>query len=202
MTENNSSSLLEKADLFHVSPEYLEQLQQRLQATLRDVPDFPKPGILFKDITPLFQDILLFDEVIDLLAHALQSLPPEKQIQKIVALEARGFLFGAPLATKMGLPLALLRKAGKLPAEKLSQTYDLEYGTATIEMHKDSIQANEQVLIIDDLLATGGTINASVALIEKLGGETVATAFLADIKALNGREKLPNGVEVFSILKV
>ena len=132
------------------------------------------------------QDVQLFTAVIDALTKQLQGM----QVDKIAAVESRGFIFGAPLAMKMGLPLVLIRKKGKLPAEKVEVSYQLEYGEAVIEMHKDAISSGEKVVIIDDLLATGGTTNAAIALVEKLEGNVVATAFVIELEALGGREKI------------
>jgi adenine phosphoribosyltransferase len=156
---------------------------------IRDVPDFPKPGIIFKDITPVLQDPEALEAVIDELAERNE----DKNIEGIVGIESRGFIIGTPLALKMGVPFLLIRKEGKLPADKIKTSYELEYGEATIEMHKDSITEGQRVLIVDDLLATGGTAVASIDLVEKLGGEVVNCSFVIELAFLHGRDKLPEG---------
>jgi len=145
------------------------------------------------------QDIQLFNAVIEALEEKLKGL----QIDKIVAIESRGFIFGMPLAVKMGLPLVPIRKKGKLPAEKIEVSYQLEYGEAVIEMHRDAITAGERVVIIDDLLATGGTLQAAVALVEKLQGVVAATAFVVELEALGGRTMIENKrIEVMSVVSL
>ena len=161
----------------------------RIRRLIRDVPDFPKPGIMFKDITPLLLDPTAFDEVIDQLVHRHK----DKKMDAVVGIESRGFIIGAPLALRLNVPFVLVRKKGKLPADKVEKCYDLEYGQATIEMHKDSIESGQRVLIVDDLLATGGTSAATIDLVEGLGGEVVSCAFVIELGFLKGRSKLPEG---------
>ena len=164
-----------------------------LRAAIRDVPDFPKPGILFKDITPVLSDPALFKMAVDILAdrHA------NSRIDKVCAVEARGFIFAAAVAYKLGAGLVPIRKKGKLPYKTLEASYDLEYGSATLQMHLDALKKNERVLLIDDLLATGGTAAATAQLIEKLGGTIVEIEFLVELSFLKGREKLSK-YKVFS----
>jgi adenine phosphoribosyltransferase len=163
---------------------------QKIKAAIRDVPDFPKPGILFKDITPVLNDPALFRACIDHFAKRHGG----GKIHKIAAIESRGFLFGAALADRLGIGLVPIRKKGKLPYKTAEMTYDLEYGSATIEAHLDAFAHGESVLLIDDLLATGGTAAAATALIEKLGGRVVEIDFLVELAFLNGRSKLPGRV--------
>lgn len=159
---------------------------EMLKQSVRDVPDFPKPGILFKDITPLLSDPKLFRAAVDLLAdrHA------HAKIDKVAVIEARGFTFGTGVALKLGAGLALIRKPGKLPGRTISASYDLEYGSATLHTHTDAILPGERVLLVDDLLATGGTAAATAGLIEKLAGKIVEIEFLIELSFLKGREKL------------
>jgi len=157
-----------------------------LTALIRDVPDFPQPGILFKDITTLLKDPAGFRRAIDLFVERYQ----DEQIQAVAAIESRGFIFGAPLAYALGLSFVPVRKFGKLPAETVEEEYALEYGTATIEIHRDAIAPGARVLIVDDLLATGGTMRATCNLVEKLGGQVVGLAFLVELTFLNGRARL------------
>lgn len=162
---------------------------------IRDIPDFPKPGILFKDITPLLADPGAFAESIRLLCDHYSSTA----IDAIAAAEARGFLFAAPMALRLRKPLVPLRKPGKLPYRTYSLKYDLEYGQAELHMHTDGIVAGARVLLVDDLLATGGTMQAGIKLIEHAGGVVAGCAFLVELKFLNGRERL-KPVETFSLL--
>ena len=162
---------------------------------IRDIPDFPKPGVLFKDITPLLAEPAAFAESIRLLSDNYRGTP----IDAIAAAEARGFLFAAPLALELKLPLVPLRKPGKLPHRTYSLKYDLEYGTAELHMHVDGIKPKAKVLLVDDVLATGGTMRAGCALIEQAGGVVVGCAFLVELSFLGGRAKLA-GYEVFSLL--
>lgn len=168
----------------------------QLKSRIRDIPDFPKPGILFRDITPLLLDPDAFAGTIALLTERYRQRP----VDKIVAIESRGFLFASPLAYELGAGFIPLRKPGKLPFETIRESYTLEYGEATLEVHKDAIDPGDRVLVFDDLLATGGTAAASVALVRKLGGEVVETGFVIELKALNGRERL-NGTPVFSLIQ-
>ena len=149
---------------------------QTIREAIRDIPNFPKPGIVFKDITPVLQDPALFRSVIDTFAKRYRSMG----IDKVLAMESRGFIFGAPLAVAIGSGFVILRKHGKLPHTTLSETYELEYGSETLEVHKDAIAPGEKVLLIDDLLATGGTAMASVNLARKCGGEVVELAVMVD----------------------
>jgi adenine phosphoribosyltransferase len=167
-----------------------------LARLIRDIPDFPKPGILFKDITPLLADPAAFKEAIDLL-HAHYR---DKAIDAVAAAEARGFLFAAPLALLMRKPLVPLRKPGKLPFRTYSLKYDLEYGTAELHVHIDGIASGARVLMVDDLLATGGTMHAGCQLVEKAGGVIAGCAFLVELTFLKGRERLGSH-EVFSLIQ-
>ncbi|KKQ71343.1 MAG: adenine phosphoribosyltransferase, adenine phosphoribosyltransferase [Candidatus Peregrinibacteria bacterium GW2011_GWC2_39_14] len=163
---------------------------------IRDIPDFPKKGIIFKDITPLLAEPKAFEEVIN------QFCDFAKQInaQVISGIESRGFIFGAAVAYKLGLKFVPIRKKGKLPYQVVSESYDLEYGSSTIEMHTDAIKKDEQVLLVDDLLATGGTMKAACNLIEKQGGKVAGIAFVIDLAFLKGAEKLKPH-KIFSLLK-
>ncbi len=161
-------------------------LEEKIMNAIRDVVDFPKEGIVFKDITPIMMDPTLSNEIVD----ALYERYKDQGIDIVAGIESRGFLFGYPLAMKLGLPFVLIRKKGKLPYDKISYDYDLEYGSATIEMHTDAIGNKQRVLIHDDLLATGGSANAAGQLIEKSGGEVAAFNFLVSLDFLNGEEKL------------
>jgi adenine phosphoribosyltransferase len=163
---------------------------------IRDIPDFPKPGIVFKDITPLLADPAVFQEAVTLLASHYQG----SSFDGVAAAEARGFLFAAPLALTLKKPLILLRKPGKLPYQTHSMRYELEYGTAELQVHTDAIVAGNRVLLVDDLLATGGTMEASCKLIEKAGGTIAGCAFLVELAFLKGRQKL-NPHEVFSLIR-
>lgn len=161
-------------------------LEEKIKSIIRDVPDFPKEGIIFKDITPIMLDAQLSNQIVDHLADFYK----DKGLTKIAGIESRGFLFGYPLAMKLGLPFILIRKSGKLPYHKISHSYDLEYGSATIEMHIDAINSSDKVLIHDDLLATGGSAQAAAELINKCGGEIAGFSFLVALNFLNGNEKL------------
>jgi len=163
---------------------------------IRDIPDFPKPGILFKDITPLLAEPRAFQHAIDQLAQHY----PSEAIHAIAAAEARGFLFAAPLALQMKKPLIPLRKPGKLPHRTHAFAYDLEYGSAELHVHIDAIKPGARVLLVDDLLATGGTMAAGCELVRKAGGQVAGCAFLVELSFLKGREKL-KPVEVFSLIK-
>ena len=169
---------------------------QELKDIIRDIPDFPKKGILFKDITTLLADAVSFQKMIDLLSHRYI----DKKIDKVVGVEARGFIIGAALAYKLGAGVVLVRKPGKLPAETFKKTYYLEYGTDTLEVHKDAIIQGERILIADDLLATGGTVSAVVDMVNEMGGEIVECCFMVELDFLNGRKRLPEG-KVYSLLQ-
>ncbi len=157
-----------------------------LAAAIRNVPDFPKPGIQFKDITPVLADARLFEGAMSLLVEAHRSA----NVQKVVGIDARGFIFGAVAAIKLGAGFVPVRKKGKLPWNTHEQSYDLEYGSATVAVHVDAVKAGERVLLVDDLLATGGTAAATVRLLEKLGAQIVGLDFLIELKFLAGRERL------------
>jgi len=161
---------------------------QALTQLIRDVKDFPKEGIIFKDITTLLKNPEALPAVVDQLYNFAKDL----KVDKVAGIESRGFIFGLALATRLNAGFIPIRKPNKLPAETITQSYDLEYGTDTIEMHKDAIKKGEKILIHDDLLATGGTAEASVKLIEKAGGEVVQLSFLIELLFLDGREKLSN----------
>lgn len=164
-----------------------------LKAAIRDVPDFPKPGIVFKDITPILADPALFRLSLDLFEQHLQG----RKIAKVAAIDARGFLFGGALADRLKAGLVPIRKKGKLPFATLEQTYDLEYGSATLALHVDSFRKGEPVVLVDDLLATGGTAAASVQLIESAGGVVASICFVVELAFLHGRERLA-GYPVFA----
>jgi adenine phosphoribosyltransferase len=167
-----------------------------LSQYIRDIPDFPKPGILFKDITPLLAEPRAFAQAIELLVAHYQG----RRIDSVAAAEARGFLFAAPMALSMQKPLIPLRKPGKLPYRTYSLQYDLEYGSAELQVHIDGVTPGSRVLLVDDLLATGGTMQAGCKLIEKAGGVVVGCAFLVELTFLKGREKLQPH-EVFSLIR-
>lgn len=167
-----------------------------LKSFIRDIPDFPKPGIMFRDITPLLATPAAFKASIDKLAQQFSSA----KIDVIVAAEARGFIFAAPLALALGSGFVPIRKPGKLPFERHTFNYDLEYGSDTLEMHVDGLKAGQRVLVIDDLLATGGTVRACAQLVEKCGGTIVACAFAIELLALNGRKTI-EPYEVFSLVQ-
>lgn len=168
-----------------------------IEANIRDVPDFPHEGILFKDITPLLNHREAFAATVDGLSAPYRGVG----VDHVVGLEARGFIFGAPVAMALGAGFVPARKAGKLPADTIDQAYDLEYGTATVEIHADAITPGSRVLIVDDVLATGGTGRAAVELVDKAGGTVVGFSVLMELSALRGREKLPD-VELHTLLSV
>ncbi len=150
---------------------------------IRDVPDFPKPGIIFKDITPVLEDAAAFQEVVDLLTEDAKA----KGAEAIVGIESRGFIFGVPIALKLGVPFVMARKLGKLPYDKISEEYALEYGTNTVEMHVDALKPGQAAYIVDDLLATGGTLGAASRLVERLQGKVCGFGCLIELGFLNGR---------------
>ena len=164
-----------------------------LGSLIRNVPDFPKPGIQFKDITTL----LLYPEALAHITEVWKRRYEQQALTAVVAVESRGFIFGATLSQALELPLVLARKKGKLPAETIAEEFDLEYGTDILEMHKDALNPGDRVVIIDDLLATGGTVEAVVRLVKRLGGEVVEAAFVVELPPLKGREKLA-GIPVHS----
>jgi adenine phosphoribosyltransferase len=160
---------------------------QQLSAAIRDVLDFPKPGIIFKDITPVLSDGKLFRLAVDCFAEATRKL----DVEKVVGIDARGFLFGAAVAYQLGLGFVPIRKKGKLPWKTQSAAYTLEYGEAIVEMHTDAVRPGERVVLIDDLLATGGTAAAAILLLEKMGAQLMEAQFLIELDFLKGRENLP-----------
>ena len=168
---------------------------KELKDYVRSIPDFPEPGIIFRDVTSVLQDAEGFKLAIDSMIETLKDV----DFDVIVGTESRGFIFGVPIAYAMGKPFVLIRKKGKLPCETIEQTYDLEYGTATIEMHRDSIKPGQKVVLVDDLIATGGTVEAAIKLIEQLGGEVVKVIFLMELAGLKGRERL-KGYDVASVI--
>jgi adenine phosphoribosyltransferase len=167
-----------------------------LKRFIRDIPDFPKQGIVFKDITPLWGDKTASSFVVDFLSDRYRGL----RIDKVVSPEARGFIIGAPLAYRLGAGFVPVRKRGKLPYRTIQTTYELEYGVDVLTMHEDAIQPGERVLIVDDLLATGGTAKAICELVDRLGGEVKEVVFLVELEFLNGRDRLA-GLDVYSIIK-
>ncbi|SFN37394.1 adenine phosphoribosyltransferase [Xenorhabdus japonica] len=174
------------------------QILQLIKDSIETIPDYPKAGILFRDITTLLDNPAAYQATIDLLVAHYQ----DKGITKIVGTEARGFLFGAPVALRLGVGFVPVRKKGKLPRETLSETYDLEYGTDTLEIHKSSINEGDKVLVIDDLLATGGTIDATVRLIRRLSGQVSEAAFIIGLPDLGGTERLKKqGVDCYTIVE-
>lgn len=167
----------------------------RARAAIRDVPDFPQPGILFKDITPVLADPALFRDVIDYFAETYSSA----EVDVVVGIESRGFIFGAPLALELGAAFVPIRKPGKLPYEKVRIDYALEYGNDSLEAHRDAVADGHRVLVVDDVLATGGTASAATRLVKQLGGEVIGVCFLVELGFLNGRQKL-DSVDVHSLL--
>jgi adenine phosphoribosyltransferase len=167
----------------------------RLASLVRDVPDFPIEGILFKDITTLIRDADAFREAVDWMTDQYA----ESNVDLVAAIEARGYIFGAPVAYNLGVGFAPIRKPGKLPAEIISESYELEYGTNSLEIHADGIEPGQRVLIVDDLLATGGSARAAIRLVERLGGLVVGVAFLIELDFLHGRDML-EGYDVRSLI--
>ncbi len=161
-------------------------IEEKLKTIIRDVPDFPKPGILFKDISTLMLDPEVSNEVL----NHLVELYKDQHIEGVAGIESRGFLFGYPLAMRLGVPFILIRKEGKLPYKKISFSYELEYGFSTIELHEDAVKPGQRILIHDDLLATGGSAEAAANLIKRCGGELAGFNFLVGLSFLNGEEKL------------
>ena len=168
---------------------------EQLKALVRDVPDFPQPGIVFKDITPLLADELAFSTVIDLIVvHFGRG-----NVDKVVGIEARGFILASPVAYHFGAGFVPVRKKDKLPWETESEGYELEYGSATLEIHRDGVDSGERVLIVDDVLATGGTARATARLVERIGGKVVGIAFLIELGFLKGRQQL-DGYDLFTLI--
>jgi adenine phosphoribosyltransferase len=166
---------------------------EAIRAAIRDIPDFPKPGIIFKDITPILKDPALFKATNDILAEQVRAA----NVTKLAAIDARGFLFAGALAERLDVGIVPIRKQGKLPYKTHEQTYDLEYGTATLAVHQDAFEAGERVAIIDDLLATGGTARATARLVEQCGATVAAILFVVELAFLDGRDKL-SGYNVFA----
>jgi adenine phosphoribosyltransferase len=174
----------------------VETQVESLKAAIRDVPDFPKPGIVFKDITTLLREPMLFRRALDLLVVMCGDRP----VDKVVAIESRGFIFGGGLAHRLGAGFVPVRKPGKLPWKVLTATYELEYGKDSLEMHEDALARGDRVLVVDDLIATGGTARAVGELVEKLGASVLGFAFLVELTFLNGRERLA-GRDVRSLIR-
>ncbi|MBQ4473119.1 MAG: adenine phosphoribosyltransferase [Lachnospiraceae bacterium] len=168
---------------------------KKVEDYIMSIPDFPEPGIIFRDITSVIQDA----DGLQLAVNEMQKRLENLDFDVIAGAESRGFIFGMPIAYNMHKPFVLIRKKGKLPRETVEMTYDLEYGTATIEMHKDSIKPGQKVVLVDDLIATGGTIAAGAKLVEQLGGEVLKCLFLLELAGLNGREKL-KGYDVEAVV--
>ncbi len=174
-----------------------EESIQKLYGAVRDIPDFPKPGIIFKDITPILSDGPLLKLALEALSETAQG----QKVDKVAGIDARGFIFGAAVADRLGAGFIPIRKAGKLPHTTESVRYALEYGEAEIQIHDDAIADGENILLVDDLLATGGTAAAAIHLIQKLGGNIIGAAFLIELSFLDGRKALNSGIPVTSILK-
>ena len=168
---------------------------KKIEEYVRTIPDFPEPGIMFRDVTSVLQDPEGLKLAIDSMIRLLDGV----DFDVIAGAESRGFIFGAPIAYELGKAFVPIRKKGKLPCETISEKYDLEYGTAEIEMHKDAVKPGQKVVVVDDLIATGGTIEASIRMIEKLGGEVVKVLFLMELAGLKGRDRLA-GYDVASVI--
>ena len=168
---------------------------KKLEEYVRSIPDFPEPGIIFRDITTILQD----PDGLHLAIQSMQDKLKDTEFDVVVGTESRGFIFGVPIAYNLHKAFVPVRKKGKLPCETVSMEYDLEYGSAVIEMHKDSIKPGQKVVLVDDLVATGGTIEAAIKLVEELGGEVVKVVFLMELAGLKGRERI-KGYEVESVL--
>ena len=169
---------------------------EALRAKIREIPDFPKPGILFYDITTVLKDPDAYRQAIDLMVEPYTG----QAIDIVIGMESRGFIFSSPMAYELGAGLVPVRKLGKLPAETISVEYALEYGSNTLEIHRDAIQPGQKVLIVDDLLATGGTVQGTIELVERLKGEVIGLAFLVELDFLHGRERL-GGRRVTSVIR-
>jgi adenine phosphoribosyltransferase len=174
----------------------IESTESRVRSLIRDIPDFPEPGIIFKDITPLLGDYAAFDGAIDAMIDPFRS----RGVTKVVGIEARGFIFAAPIAIRLGAGFIPVRKPGKLPYDVHHQVYELEYGTDRVEIHQDAAMPNDNVLVVDDVLATGGTGRASTDLIRALGAHVVGFTVLAELAFLGGRERL-DGVDVHAVVR-
>ena len=169
---------------------------ERIKDLIRDVPDFPQEGIVFKDITPVLADPIAFSTLIDLIVvHFGRG-----NVDKVVGIEARGFILASPVAYHFGAGFVPVRKQGKLPSETVAEEYELEYGTATLELHRDAVRPGERVLIVDDVLATGGTAKAAASLVERIGGKVCGISCLIELEFLHGRDKLP-GHELFTLIR-
>jgi adenine phosphoribosyltransferase len=166
-----------------------------LRALIRDIPDFPKPGVIFKDITPLLASARGLAAVVDQLAEPFLG-----KVDAVLAIESRGFIIGAPVAYRLGVGLTIARKPGKLPFRTVDESYELEYGSAALEIHQDGLADRARVLIVDDLLATGGTSMAAVKLVRRLGGEVIGCAFVIELKYLGGRQRLEQ-ISCFSLIQ-
>ncbi|HLW01113.1 MAG TPA: adenine phosphoribosyltransferase [Ktedonobacterales bacterium] len=173
-----------------------QERSEWLKSIIRDIPDFPSPGILFRDITPLLQDARALRTALEELAEPFK----DAGIDQVVGVESRGFIFGAPLAMLLNAGFVPVRKFGKLPGKTIHVEYALEYGSNTVEIHTDAIQPGQKILVVDDLLATGGTVGAALDLVQRLGGEVVGIAFLVELTALQGRQRL-QGQNVFSLIQ-
>jgi len=169
---------------------------EHIKQYIRDIPDFPQPGVLYRDITPLLANPIAFKSVLDALVAQYRGA----KVEAVVAVESRGFIFGAPLAYLLGVPFVTARKFGKLPYTTINVAYQLEYGEAIIEMHTDALTPDQRVLIVDDLLATGGTTAATVELVEKLGGNVIGIAFVIELTFLNGRQRLGDH-DIFALIQ-
>lgn len=169
---------------------------KKIEEYVRSIPDFPEPGIIFRDVTSILQDA----DGLKLAIDSMQDYLKDVDVDVIVGTESRGFIFGVPIAYNLHKPFVPVRKKGKLPCETIERSYDLEYGSATIEMHKDSIKPGQKVAIIDDLIATGGTIEAAIKMVEELGGEVVKVIFLMELAGLKGRERLAS-YDVQSVIR-
>jgi len=172
-------------------------MPELVRSKIRDIPDFPKPGIIFKDITTAIKHPETFQRIVDFIAEEFKN----EKIDYIAAIESRGFIFGAPIAYKLDAGLVIIRKPGKLPAKVEKMSYELEYGTDAVEIHEDAIEKGKRVLLIDDLLATGGTAQASYDLIKKIGGVPVGMAFVIELAFLNGRKRLTDEVKIISMVE-
>ncbi|MBR3654169.1 MAG: adenine phosphoribosyltransferase [Elusimicrobia bacterium] len=162
------------------------EIKDSIVKAVRDIPDFPVKGVIFKDITPILSDMDLYNKIVETIVDKYK----DKNITKVAGLESRGFIFGISIAQKLNIPFIPIRKKGKLPYKTVSATYSLEYGTSTIEMHIDAVNENDNVLIVDDLLATGGTVCAAIELVKQLKGNVAACAFVIELTFLNGKDKL------------
>lgn len=176
---------------------HLDMPQLLAESLIRDVPDFPKPGIMFKDITPVLEHPKAFAQAVELLVADARA----KGAETIVGIESRGFIFGAPIALQLGIPFAMARKLGKLPYDRISEEYALEYGTNTVEMHVDAIKSGQKAYIVDDLLATGGTAAAAVRLVERLSGTVCGFGCMIELSFLDGRKNLL-GTPIHSLLVI